>query len=86
MQREGLIVFALLLTLAVLAPQGGQQSEAAAQTAIEAPVELLHSSEERPAMSLTGPGPWVEDCDAHEHTDGEMSSDVHLEFRVNVSI
>ena len=86
MQREGLIAFALLLTLAVLAPEGGDGNLAEARTQMAAPVDVTETAGARPAMSLTGPATPAEDCELHEHGDDTFEGDVALEFKVNVSI
>ena len=87
MQREGLIGFAILLTLAVLAPQGDGNSEAAAQTEPAETLQLVAPAPEAlPAMSLTGPAGDEEDCALRDFEAADDGSDVHLKFHVNVSI
>ena len=86
MQREGLIGFALLLTLAVLAPQGDGNSEAAAQMDAREALQLAPAVEALPAISLTGPANEEEDCVLHDLEATDDGSDVHLKFHVNVSI
>lgn len=86
MQREGLIAFALLLTLSVLAPQGDRQSEAAAQTEPPAALEFTPAGDTMPAMTLTGPLTGDEHCELDRGPDADNTSDVHLKLQVNVSI